>query len=807
VVPKGNTVAHPEQWPDDEAPSTTAASLSRSLWQILWRRKALIVIGAAAGLVLGSLFYSQQQPVYQTGAKVLVIKKNQERVLPTGTTLGVSYVEDYLATHVQLLQSPLIIERAVKKFELHTLKSFENRDPTGAIAAGLGVSRDNPKDSSSGPSNIVNLSFKGPVSDDCPRVLNALIETYRDFLDQAYLSANDQTLSLITQAREFLKKDLDEARAKHRKFRADSQILWQNKDGVSVPQERFHEIETQRTALLKSRAELKGKIEAVERDLKEGRFREAQAIANLQLADGKTAVAEQKSLEETLWPLRQQEIKLRTEYGYSDDHPQVRSVLRQMEKFKELYEKAQGPRGGKGDKADQPLNPVERYLATLRHELGRVTALHKSLEEVLNELNTEARALSSLVAEESDLRANIVQLEELHKATVKRLTEMSLTKDAGGFNAQVLSRPGPGGQVAPNLMMTLLAGFFLGGFAGVGLAYLAEFSDRGFRSSEEVRLRLGLPLVGHIPFLKPDAEAVRKAGAGEPTPDPLLVTHHNSMSVEAESYRAVRTALFFSTQDEGRKVIQVTSPTKGDGKSLLIANLAVSIAQSGKKVLLIDADCRRPRQHKVFGLSAPVGLANVIAGETEFAAALQASCTRGLDVLPAGPIRPNPAELLTSPRFQALLDTVREQYDYVLVDTPPLLAVTDPCVVAAHADGLFLVIRLTREARPKAERAREILSSLGVKVFGVVVNGITRQGGPGLYSSERYDYTESYEETEDDGDGYYQADPEPGAGETPAALPPKEPTASVQPPSGKAPLGGPKRAKGGLFGWLLSWWL
>src|SRR5262249_51209721 len=156
-----------------------------------------------------------------------------------------------------------------------------------------------------------------------------------------------------------------------------------------------------------------------------------------------------------------------------------------------LYEEMYGLKDGKQDKANgqQPLDPVRRYLAMLRHDLGRVTALHKSLGELLGELDKEARALASLDAEESHLRANLVQLEDLHKATLKRVTEMSLTKDAGGFNAQVLARPGAGGQVAPNLLMTLMAGFFLGGFAGVGLAYLAEFSDRGFRSSEEVRLR------------------------------------------------------------------------------------------------------------------------------------------------------------------------------------------------------------------------------------------------------------------------------------------------------------------------------
>src|SRR5262249_3549316 len=144
------------------------------------------------------------------------------------------------------------------------------------------------------------------------------------------------------------------------------------------------------------------------------------------------------------------------------------------------------------------------------------------------------------------------------------------------------------------------------------------------------------------------------------------------------------------TQGEGHKVIQVTSPNKGDGKSLLIANLAVSIAQSGKRVLLIDADCRRPRQHKVFNVRAESGLASVIGGMDDLPAAVVATAVPGLWLLPCGPVPPNPAELLTSPRFKHLLDEMREQYDFVLVDTPPLLAVTDPCVVAPRVDGLFL---------------------------------------------------------------------------------------------------------------------
>ena len=202
----------------------------------------------------------------------------------------------------------------------------------------------------------------------------------------------------------------------------------------------------------------------------------------------------------------------------------------------------------------------------------------------------------------------------------------------------------------------------------------------------------------------------------------------------------------------GRKVIQVTSPNKGDGKSLMIANLAVSIAQSGKRVILIDADCRRPRQHKIFGVTADAGLAAVIADRVEPKDVIQATAVEGLSLLPCGPVPPNPAELLTSPRFKEFLDAIREEYDFVLVDTPPLLAVTDPCVVAPRVDGIFLVIRLSRQGRPNAERARAILSALAVNVLGVVVNGVTRQAGGGIYTAEQYEYayTETYEQ-----DGYY----------------------------------------------------
>ena len=311
----------------------------------------------------------------------------------------------------------------------------------------------------------------------------------------------------------------------------------------------------------------------------------------------------------------------------------------------------------------------------------------------------------------------------------------------------------------------------LGLLLGIGLAFLADLTDKGFRSPDEVRLHLQLPLLGHVPFLKPDPEIEKKVKAGEVQTDPLLYALLRPKSLESEAYRAIRTALLFSVQGQGHRVIQVTSPNKGDGKSLMVSNLAISIAQSEKKVLIIDADCRRPRQHKIFNLTNTKGLVDVIRQEVPWQDCVQKTPADGLSVLPSGPVPQNPAELLTSPQFKQMLEEARQEYDLVMVDTPPLLAVTDPCIVSGKVDGVILVLRLSRQGRPNAERACEIMKSLKVNVLGLVVNGVTHHGG-GIYSSEHYDYAESYTETEtNDGEDsyyYYEEDKETAAPQTKA---------------------------------------
>jgi len=276
-------------------------------------------------------------------------------------------------------------------------------------------------------------------------------------------------------------------------------------------------------------------------------------------------------------------------------------------------------------------------------------------------------------------------------------------------------------------MNVLVMSLLLGLAGGVGLAYLAELSDQSFRSADDLRRRLQLPIVGLIPKLSKESPVVRPGLIEGAVLAPILCAHHVPRSFMAEAYRGVRTGLFFGTHGKGHTVIQVTSPNMADGKSTLAANLAVSIAQADKTVLLIDADFRRPTLHKIFDIASERGFSGVLKGDTDLTDVIKPSGVERLSILPCGQVPVNPAELLSLPILKETLELFREQYDFVIIDSPPLLVVTDPCMVAPLVDSVILTIRPSKTARPASLRAKEILTTLGANILGVVVNDVTEQ--------------------------------------------------------------------------------
>jgi capsular exopolysaccharide synthesis family protein len=267
-------------------------------------------------------------------------------------------------------------------------------------------------------------------------------------------------------------------------------------------------------------------------------------------------------------------------------------------------------------------------------------------------------------------------------------------------------------------------GTLMGLLLGSGLAYLLEKNANTFRDPEEISGMLGVPILTHIPFFRGKRRKLKK---GEVDPYKNLTTDlavvHQPSSMTSEAVRSLRTAVFFGAGDSpAGTVLQITSPLPGDGKSTIACNLASSIAQSGKRVLAIDCDLRRPQLTDNFDCNDKLGLTNVLNGECDPLDAAHATALPKLWAMPCGPIPSNPAEALSLPVMNELLDYLREHFDYIILDTPPLLVVTDPSIVASMADGVILTLRIRRKSKPNSREAMNILSGVGGNVLGVVIN-------------------------------------------------------------------------------------
>ncbi|MGE5528845.1 MAG: CpsD/CapB family tyrosine-protein kinase [Patescibacteria group bacterium] len=224
-----------------------------------------------------------------------------------------------------------------------------------------------------------------------------------------------------------------------------------------------------------------------------------------------------------------------------------------------------------------------------------------------------------------------------------------------------------------------------------------------------------------------------------------VFTQLNPKSPIAEAFRVLRTNIQFAGVDKPLKAISLTSAGPGEGKTTTLANLAVALAQSGAKVILVDGDLRRPAMHKFFRLSRRTGLSSVIMGRAKPAEALQATDVPGLSLLSSGPVPPNPSELLGSEAFTALLGELKASADHVLVDSPPVVAVADASIIAAKVDGTLLVVRLGATARPMALRAREQLVTAKANLLGMVLTDVGAGTDYNYYYHYYYHYRDSRE--------------------------------------------------------------
>jgi len=408
---------------------------------------------------------------------------------------------------------------------------------------------------------------------------------------------------------------------------------------------------------------------------------------------------------------------------------------------------------------------------------GEIAALDKAIAEELNRINGRARndlelarrtedglrqAYSEQQGEVDKLNDNTIQLEvlagealsnrELYDQLFTRLQEARIQAGVSATNLDLVDEARPTTvPTKPNWKLYPAIGLGAGLFLGIAFAFMRENLDESIVTAEQVEKIGLLPVLAYIPLIRTDElHRGRQPGEGStagvsPLEQSLLLAKPNSPA--AEAYRALRTAIQLSAADNPIRTLLITSPLGGDGKTTVSYNLAIAFAQHGRRVLLLDSDMRKPSAHSLFRATKSPGLSEVLTGSGQLTGCIRPhEALRNLYLLPSGTAPPNPAELIDSRRFDALLEEAKGQFELVVIDSPPVLMVTDPVILSTRTDGAILVLRSQKTTRPVLKRAVEVLSHSPGRKLGFVLNGMDTKSAEYYYSYGYYGDNKYYSE-------------------------------------------------------------
>lgn len=584
------------------------------------------------------------------------------------------------------------------------------------------------------------LTFTGPDPADCPKVLEALTAAYEKFIEEEYASTGKELLELLENARTSLSDELRDRNEAYRQYTANSPLIQSGEETPLNPHtQNIEAIFAQKRAVEDRIRDIELSIDAVERFRDRGGSLEAFQLLMSEMPLGEfrneeaAMEAERKQLRTQIEDLEFEDQQLSFRLGV--DHPDRQRIAAQIALLQrrlrdvEAYESA------------PPADRVAIWLEALQSQLELARDQLKELETRLDVEKVGANQLRVQELEDAEYRAAIDSAEQLYNSVLRQIDEINLMDNLDRVRIRILAEPERGEQVQPVFSTIMTTAGALGILVGLVFGYLLERADASFRSPDEIRGELSIPVIGHIPTF-PDRLRLKNP---DTKLDKSLWSFHRPGGSIAEAFKGIRTSLQFNRHDEVHQVLMVTSPSPGEGKSTVSANLAVSLAHLGKKVLLLDADLRRATQPRLFGMLEEPGLTNVLVDDVEPFDVIQPTEVEGLSLLAGGRQVRNPSELLSSPKMAELIKVLREQYDYVLIDTPPVLVVTDPLTVAPLADAVIGVLKLSRRTRREATATIERIIDVGGEMLGIVVNGLESGMGYGTgYGHGGYQYTYGY---------------------------------------------------------------
>jgi capsular exopolysaccharide synthesis family protein len=717
-------------------------------WRILQKRKWVILATFAIVFSLSAIGVLSETRIYQATSKVAIFPE-VPNVLGFKDGIENNYPDfDYeaaLETQVAILRSDALALKVIEAMRLYRDPRFTTvrqdlpepslpdssmqPDPTqaasllGAFHGGLSIQLI--------PSTrLILVSYTHPDPRFATEITNTLVKT---FIEENFRTKYDSA----SQTSDWLNREL-----------ADLQLKVQTSEEKLVRYQKDHGIlgvDEKQNIVTEKLGELNKELTEAEMDRieKEADYRLA---INGDPASLTRATPDGRNAGGLLDKLREKEADLETQYAmatteFGSGYPRVSELSNQLKQVRAAIS---------AEKTKMQEKMRDGYLAASQRE--------SLLESAFNQQKQEANKLNESAIEYTVLKRDAETNRQLYQDLLQRLKEAGVSAGLRSSNIRIVDIARiPTQPISPNVHRSLVLGFLLGLSLAIGLALVLESFDNTVRSVDEVSTVSTLPALGTIPLQLANDGPFRKVTLtistdAEESGKLALVTYERPKSQGAEAYRALRTSILLSSFGAPPKVILVTSAMPQEGKTTISANTALVLAQRGSRVLLVDADLRRPGVHKLFGLRSQAGLSTLISGSSQVEDAI-VPCPEvpSLWILPAGPIPPQPAELLGSTVMRDYIARWRNEFDHIIIDTPPCLSVTDAVLLSPEADRVILVARSGQTTRPALRRACDLLLQVNARVMGIVLNALNLRTAEGYYYyGGRYSKAYYSEESADD---------------------------------------------------------
>jgi succinoglycan biosynthesis transport protein ExoP len=733
---------------------TQESAIGESL-RVLQKRKLVWISCLVTIFSIVAIASLKMTPVYDANGTIEINKPDSSLNFQNSATFSLDYYDPTeLETELKILQSDLLALQVIRELNLDRRPEFSGQappppssnldlapdplqtDPSRA-AAMVGGFKGNLRVALSPNTRIIEVHYRSSDPQMAAAVVNTLMKTYVENNFKARFESTMQASDWLGKQLVDLQMKVETSQEKLVRYQKEHDILGVDEKS-NITMTKLDELNKQLTSAESERMEK----EALYRLVESG---DPDAITSsaggLDAAGGSQSQSDSQLLESLLAKradLKIQTADLSTQFGPS--YPKLGQLNNQL---KEIDAQVQAE--------------MKQIAGKIRGQYTTALQRENMLHDALEQQKQEANKLNESAIEYNLLKRDVETNRTLYEGLLEKLKEAGVSAGLKSNNFRIVdsARP-PTGPVEPNIPRNLAFAVVLGLTSGIGLAFLLEALDNTVRTTEQAHLISGLASLGMIPLgsrsaregLNPKRLVIATSNEAVE-----LVTQVRPQSQMAESYRALRTSLLLSNLGAPPKVIMVTSALPQEGKTTTSINCAVVLAQKGVRVLLIDADLRRPSIHKTLGMGPHSGLSNVLTGS----ATLEQAITRtavlpNLFVMTAGTPPPNPAELLASANMRDVLAQLREEYDHIVIDTPPSLSVTDAVVLSPRADAVVLVIRSGQTSKQALRRSRDLLTQVNAKVVGVLLNAVDLRSPDYYYY---YEYQGKYA-------GYYREETSSG---------------------------------------------